>query len=283
MEPLTYCLITPSFRTDLERCRLLIESVERWVAPHVQHYLVIDRRDVPLFQPLASARTQIRVVEEIAPPWILRIPRVRRFWLSLRSRPVRNWILQQIVKLSIAEHVREDVLLFVDSDTFFVAPYDPRTLEREGRVPLFMELGQRGLMDFNNRWHRAGARLLGLPVQDEYDSNFIGNVICWRRDNALALLRRLAEIARRDWPLALVSQRAFSEYILYGLFVTEVLKERSGHWNDALDRTLCYWLTTPLDEAGLIAFKARAQPHHHSVMVSAKSFTPVELIRRVFA
>ena len=109
----------------MDRCALLVESVERWVAPHVRHYLVIDRRDVPLFKAFASSRTSILVVEDIIPPWLFRLPFTRRFWFSLRTAPVRNWILQQIVKLSIPSAVQEDVLLCTDSGRSFCGTVRP--------------------------------------------------------------------------------------------------------------------------------------------------------------
>ena len=73
MSSLSYELVTPSFRLDLDRCSMLLESVERWVHPSVRHYLIVDRRDVPLFKPLLNPRTQLLVVEDVVPPWIVRI------------------------------------------------------------------------------------------------------------------------------------------------------------------------------------------------------------------
>ena len=284
MPALTYALITPSFRGDFERCRLLVESVARWVASPTVHYLVVDRRDLRMFRQLESPRTRLLTVEDLVPWWLIRIPGVPKVWLSLRSLPVRNWILQQIVKLSIAEHVREDVLLFADSDTFFVREFDPAALEREGRPPLFVEYGQRGLIQNNDRWHQVAARLLGIPALDSYDTNFVGNVITWRRDHALALQERLSRIGARDWRMTLVNQFAFSEYILYGLFASEVLGGAAClQWQDTLIRTHTHWEPRPMDEAELRAFREKLESHHHSVMISAKSRTPVELIRRVFA
>jgi hypothetical protein len=282
MSPYSYALITPSFRLDFERCKLLVESAERWVAPHVHHYLVIDRRDVPMFSPLGSSRTSILVVEDIIPPWLFRLPGTRRFWFSFRTLPVRNWILQQIVKLSIPSAVEKDVLLCTDSDTFFVAPYDPRTLERDGKVPLFVETGQRGLIKSNDEWHRVAASLLGMEPEPSYDTNYIGNVIPWRRDTGLALQRRIAEVAGKPWQLALSQQMVFAEYILYGMFSHRMPEHSAGQWDDGTLRTLTYWGTTPLGIAGLEELKAQRLPHHHSVMVSAKSRTPVADIRKVF-
>src|ERR1700733_13369033 len=115
MATLNYALVTPSFRLDIERCRLLVESAERWVAPSVRHYLVIDARDVAMFRPLLDSRTEILVVEDIIPSWLFRGPGVRRFWLILRTRLVKNWILQQLVKLAVPAAVNEDVLIYADS------------------------------------------------------------------------------------------------------------------------------------------------------------------------
>jgi hypothetical protein len=277
-----YALITPSFRLDLERCTLLAESVERWVPPHVRHYIVVDRRDAPLFKPLASERTSILIVEETAPQWLFRLPGIRRFWFSLRSLPVRNWILQQIVKLSVPLVVPEDVLLCTDSDVFFIAPYDPRDFELDGKVPLFVETGQRGLIRNNDEWHRVGADLLGLPPDSSYDTNYIGNVIPWRREILLAMHDRIEKIAGKPWQVVVASQHVFAEYILYGMFSQLVPGLQVGQWDDGVVRTLCYWGTVPLSVPDLEKLKAGRQDTHHSMMISAKSRTPVADIRKVF-
>jgi hypothetical protein len=280
--PVRHALVTPSFRTDFERCALLVETARRWASPDLSHYLVVDHRDVPLFRPLESGRTKVLVVEEIVPWWILRLPGVRRFWLSLRSRPMKNWILQQMVKLSMASVVPDDVLFFVDSDVFFCAPFDPTSLLRDGKPPLFVQRGQRGLIPRNDEWHQAAARLLGLPPEPWYDTNFIGNLICWRRETVLKLRDRIEEVSGKRWQLAIAPQWAFSEYILYGLFVTQALPD-GGQWHDGVARTLCYWGTQPLDETRLRTLKEERADHHCTVMISAKSRTPVAAIRRVFS
>jgi hypothetical protein len=278
----SYALVTPSFSLDAERCRLLLESVDRWVAPGVRHYLVVDRRDLSLFNSMRSARTEVLVVEDITPRWLIRLPGIRRFWLSLRSPPVRNWIMQQVIKLSIPTMVPEDVLLYTDSDVFFVGPYDPRAFERDGKLPLFVERGQRGLIKNNDAWHRVAAELLGLEPQQSYDTGYIGNVIPWRRDIAVALLQRIAAVADKPWQLAVTRRLVFAEYILYGMFSQDVLGASAGLWEDGTLRTLCYWPPIPLDFAGLEKLKSALSPQHHSVMISAKSRTPVADIRSVF-
>ena len=283
MNELNYAIVTPSFRLDFERCRFLVESVARWVDPGVRHYLVIDRRDVPMFRPLVTGRTEVIVVEDIVPGWLLRIPGFRRFWFSLLTRPVKNWILQQLVKLSVPSAVSEDVLLYADSDMFFVAPFSPRSYEREGRVPLLFESGQRGLIPSNDRWQAVAAKLLGLPVERDCDINYVGNVIWWRRANVLKALQRVNEVTGRSWQRAIAPLTGFSEYILYGVFCHRVLGEQAGHWYDDVDHTLTYWGTSPLDIAKLQQLKEKRAPHHHSAMISAKSHTSISDIRKVFS
>jgi hypothetical protein len=280
--PLSYAVITPSYWKDVERCRLLVESVERWTDPSLRHYLLIARRDVPLFRSMLGPRTELIVVEDVIPKWLFRVPGIKHFWMSLRTLPVKNWILQQIVKLSAPRVVTEDVLLYADSDMFFIAPYDPRSFERDGKVPLFVETGQRGLIENNDRWQAVCSKLLGIPAEQGCDTNYIGQLVWWRRQNALKMLELVESVNSRDWQRCIAPLHAFSEYILYGLHSARVLQENSGHWHDPMIRTLCYWRTEKLGIPELEEFRSQREPHQHSAMVSAKSGTSVADIRKVF-
>lgn len=292
MKNLTYAIITPSYYADYERCKLLVETVKKFIPDHVIHYLVIDKRDIPLFEPLTDKRTKILVVENITPWWISRIPGVKKFWWSWRSIPIKNWILQQIVKLSVANEISQDVLLFVDSDVFFVKPFDPKTLEKDGKVPLFMELGQIEKsrinkdqtiwFERNDTWHQVAAKLIGLAPEAQYDTNFIGNIIPWRKENVIELHKHLTKINKRNWVLTIANKWMFSEYVLYGLYITQSKLEESGHYHDGIERTACYWDVHPLDEKDLLKIKNNLTTDQHSVMISAKSPTPVDRIRKVF-
>jgi hypothetical protein len=275
-------IITPSFRTDFEQCRLLTETVRAHVAPHVKHYLTVDRRDGGLFAELAGPRTEILYVEDVVPSWIRRLPFARRWWLSLKTPPIRNWMLQQIVKLSVAKFIPADVLIFVDSDVFFVRPYDPMTLVRGGKVPLFREYGEELRCDFNRRWHRVGAKLFGLEPQEDYLTSYVGNIITWRAENVRLLHEHIEKVTGRSWIESVSRLPAMSEYVLYGMFCEHVLKERSGHYFDSNISSLCYWKTQKLDVPALEEFRGALKPEHLAVMVSAKSRTPIDNIRRVF-
>jgi hypothetical protein len=277
----SFAIITPSFAPDFERCRLLAESVLRHAAEHVEHYIVVDRRDQPLFSRLSSARPRIVLKEDILPWWLHALPLSRRWWISLRGMPVRGWIVQQIVKLSAPEICGADTYLFLDSDAFLVRPYDPRRWIKDGRFPMFREVLAEE-RSHNDEWHRVAARLLGVPEHTSYLTNYVTQLVTWRRENVLKLHRHLEDRLSRYWVESLLKLYALSEYVLYGVYCEHVLGESSGHYFEATPDTLNYWKTKKLSDAELEVLRARLRPEHVAIMVSTKSNTPVEAIRRVF-
>jgi hypothetical protein len=50
--------VTPSYRLDRDRCALLSRSLEV-CAPWAEHWIVVDRDDLPLFRSLQNARTNV--------------------------------------------------------------------------------------------------------------------------------------------------------------------------------------------------------------------------------
>jgi hypothetical protein len=56
--------VTPTFTPDLERCELLVRSLDRF-APDIRHYLLVSSYEVHRFRHLVSSRTFILVAEDI--------------------------------------------------------------------------------------------------------------------------------------------------------------------------------------------------------------------------
>ena len=126
-------LVTPSYRGDFERCRLLCDSVERHLVNVCDHYILVDDDDFRMFKPLANARRHVINERDLLPGWLhsLRPPlgaNARKIWFSLRTWPMRGWHVQQLRRIAIAHHVDCDGLLYCDSDMLFVRDYDPETL-----------------------------------------------------------------------------------------------------------------------------------------------------------
>lgn len=277
----SFAIVTPSFAPDFERCRLLVESVQRHVAAHVPHYVVVDRRDERLFSRLRSSRTHLVTKQDILPSWLHQVPFSKRWWLSLRGLPVRGWIVQQITKLSVPDICSAETCIFVDSDAFFVRSFDPKNSIKNGRLPMFRELLPE-TRRHNDEWHRVAARLLGLPTRDRYSTNYVTQLVTWRRENVLALHRYLEATLGRPWVECLIGQPVLSEYVLYGVFCEHILGDSSGHYFEARADTLNYWKTEKLGRRELEILRDRLLPEHVAIMVSTKSNTPVRDIRRVF-
>lgn len=263
-------MITPSYGPDFERCKLLCETFDRHVDSSIKHVLIVDRRDKAQFAPLANSRRDIRIVEEIVPWWIMRLPFARKWWFSMVGAPVRNWILQQLVKLSVDQIEGVDGYVFVDSDVAFFRRFGPEELVSGNRLKLFRVPG---VADYPSHrpWHRTAGKLLGLPLKDYYGSTYIGNQITWRRDCLIAMHQRIEKTHGMSWQRAVCKQWHLSEYILYGIFVEHVMGlDNSGHFPSA--EPLChiswdYKMDTPEQ---VEQFFKEVGPKHSAIMVSAK-------------
>lgn len=234
-------IITPSYVRDFERCRLTVESINRFVSDDIHHYLVIDHRDIPLFKQFEGHRTTIVTAEDLLPWWIFRIPRVRKVWMSLKTLPVRSWIVQQLMKLSVASQIDADVFCFVDSDVAFVRPTGLTAFMSGEQVRLFRR-PDHGNLPTHQRWHRSSARLLGLEERDYFGADYIGNMITWRRDCLLGMQRQIEQVTGKHWVRAIASEMHLSEYILYGIYAEHVVGfDLAGHAPQDFDLCHCSW------------------------------------------
>ncbi|MBE9109614.1 hypothetical protein IQ273_09310 [Nodosilinea sp. LEGE 07298] len=267
----SFALVTPSYGPDFERCRLLVESVGNFSQTPMQHYIIVDQRDYSQFQSLAYGSTEIITVESLLPIWIHRLPLVRKAWLSLKTPPIRNWVLQQLVKLSFAESAPEQTTIFVDSDVAFIRPFDLTKFSQEGQTRLF-RVPEFYAPEFDPLY-AAAYRLLRLEgdCSETVRPNYIGNLISWRQSNVKALRNHLERVWDRPWLETLARSKTLSEYILYGVFVDQVLGESANHFYDWSPLCHEYWQTQPLNDQQLAAFFAAAQPSHIAVMVSSKA------------
>lgn len=261
-----FAFVTPSYSKDFERCRLLVESVRR-CCPGARHFLIVDRYDIQQFRSLASDTTIIVESEQVVDRFLHRLPTSHGIWVSMRSLPVRGWIMQQIRKIAAVELATEGTLIFCDSDMVFVRPFDEGSLLIDGRV---------GLLDvpFENaesrQWTRVARQILDLP-QGGPVRGHVGQMICWKRDVMIAMQQRITEVHGKPWQLILARLPSFSEYILYGVFVREILGYRNaGHAPSQVPLVKTSWdsdITTPV---GLRALFADISDENIAVMAHSK-------------
>jgi hypothetical protein len=263
----SFAIVTPTFFPDLARCELLAESLDRTV-PDVSHYLVVDRRDRKAFSHLEGRRRRLIDSEALLGKWIWRAPGRKGFWLSFNALPVRGWIIQQILKIAVIDAIAERTLVFCDSDTAFIRPFQRDTLLIKGKVGL---LDVDFTDDMHRRWTATGRRLLGLPALNSICRNHIGNMICWNRETVKAMRRQIEFNTGLNWQVALARVPSFSEYMIYGVFVREALGYDSvDHEPSSVPLVKPSWGLSLSDDSALDAFFADFDPRTVAVMVHSK-------------
>ena len=277
--PLTasVAFVTPSYRLDLERCALLNRSLEA-CATSFEHWIIVDRGDLPLFRSLQSNRTNVVAKEEVLPVWVHRVDTLKlglrsNIWLQARGRPIRGWLLQQLVKLAVAKSLSVDVVVHADSDVVLLRPFSADlVVDVNGRVRLFErpDYVDETLPD-HIRWHRSAERLLELAPIDLPMPDYISTLVPWKRENAVALLHHLEKTTGRHWLRAVAAAWDVSEYVLYGRFVRDVLGARGGQFVSPSPLCLDYYKRVPLTVAELTTFLDGVDEETVAVSLTAKA------------
>jgi len=284
----SFALVTSSYRGDLERCRLLCRSIDRYVTGFAMHYLLVEERDVALFAEFASVRRRIVSERDLLPVWLRPVSepfRGRRLWLQPFGPPLRGWHVQQLRRLAMAAAMAEDALVSLDSDVVFVRPFDPRDLAEGDRVRFFRAPGairhvEPERRDEHERWSRRAGRLLGIAAPGTTDTGYIATLIAWRRDTAQALLRRIADSTGRSAMAALAGSRALSECTIYGRFVDEAENRPERHRPVSQELCAVYWSGPALGEVELRQYLGALAPHQVAVGLQSFTGTDPALIRR---
>ncbi|MBA2954216.1 hypothetical protein HZF07_10845 [Nocardioides sp. CGMCC 1.13656] len=289
-------LVTVSYRDDLDLARELCRSVDTYLEPGAEHVLIVPRCDVAMFATLAAEHRRIVAVEDVLPRGYVKLPaprhvrlgpfhrRIREIWASPVGI-VRGWIVQQIVKMSAPAFTDREIVVFADSDIVLVAPLTVDRLTNGPCVRLYRLPGATADLPTHVGWHSVSARLLGLEQRGYLGSDYIGNLITWRRSNILLLQQRLAEVAGRRWDKEVARQSDFSEYILYGIFADLVLDEASGHDRTSEDLVHAGWFYDLHTPAGLEDFVHGFRPGQVGVAIQSTEAFALderrELVRRI--
>jgi len=223
-----------------------------------------------LFKPLAGGRVQLVCKQDLLPQWVFKCPGSRRWWLALKTAPVRGWILQQVVKLAVAEKLEADGYLYADSDVVFVRPFDATRLWRGSDLRLFRSDRIEVMLESHRylNWYRHAARYAGSQVPSNIQGGYIAQLNSLRRDRMLELFSAIENASGKPWQQALLGTWDFSEYILYGAYA-EYARQFAGHYAD--ERQICHssWFYSIQNEADLQRYLSRLEPHHVAVHIQS--------------
>ena len=185
----TAAIVTASYAPDFERCRLLCETIDRFVTGAPRHYILVEQRDVALFRQLETRDRMVVSERDLLPAWLrpyndpLSLFR-RRIWLSRRTQPLRGWHVQQLRRIAIAAHVREDALIYIDSDVAFVKPFDCRRFlaRRAGAGCSAATTASPRRSATRRSGRKMPAPRLASPRSSPSPHDYIATLIAWRRD-----------------------------------------------------------------------------------------------------
>ena len=288
-------ILTLSYRGDFEVCRLLCESVDRFLPADIVHHLVVPGADLELFSALTSPRRRLTAEEALLPRWfrrmpmppprwrkLLRLPR-RNIYFTPFSLPVRGWIAQQIMKISAAAKSSADIVVHVDSDTVIVRPITGTTLMDHGRVTLYRDPKPSGHAS-HALWQQSAGQLLGLRPQTFYGGEYIDSFVVWKTSVARDLIAHLANVSRRNWIVALARTKHFSEYVLYGVYADHVAGlEQAGLQSTTHSPCHSIWEGDALSEQDIDAFVNAVQPHHVACLIQSTLSESLDARKRIFA
>jgi hypothetical protein len=285
----TAAIVTASYAPDFERCRLLCETIDRFVSGMSRHYILVEDRDVELFRALEGPRRVIVSERDLLPGWLRPYGDPfsgfrRRIWLSLRTQPLRGWHVQQLRRIAIAAHVSEPVLVYCDSDVAFLKPFDCASFWRGGKVRLFRrdDVIAPDAESEQRIWSINAGKALGIAEPAWSPHDYVATLISWRRDTVQAMCRRIETVHSRHWIEVVASVRKFSECMLYGRFADEV-ERGAGHFHASEEFCRVHWTGEALSDDEFRAFVAGMSPDQ--VAIGMQSFIGTDLgrIRRLLA
>jgi hypothetical protein len=272
-------IVTPSYGPDSILCDELNRSVQEFF-PTASHYILVDHLDLPAFRKLEGGRTHVIVKEEILPGRFKRLPGFNRWMCRWTPRPMGGWLVQQIAKLASANHLQEQVLVLVDSDTCFVRDVDQSTFVRDGATRLFRRHdGIRPDMKTHVLWHQNCCRLLGVAPDQAPMPDYISSLVSWDRRVVLRLQEHIESVTGHPWQAAIARTPQVSEFLLYGLLVDKVGDGRGQVWIDDEDRCLAYWDFTPLPLDDVGQFAAQFADGDIALLMSSVSGTAADVRR----
>ncbi|KKC33821.1 DUF6492 family protein [Devosia psychrophila] len=282
--PRSISLITPSYSADFEACRLLCNSMDRFVTGHDMHFIVVGDEDAALFSALAGRRRRIICHSDLLPKFLPvgRWNGRRYWWAGGVSLPVYGWHLQQLRKIAMTLAQSSERIMCIDSDNCFCRPFDMRLVAEASRLPHFVAPADiAATFSSHVTWLKNAHALLGLPTPEFPADDFIGQMIVWERETVRQMTQRIESTADQSWWKALVRIRQFSEYLIYGVAVANDPPLALRHHRVTQSDCLTYWSGPQLDAAALANFIATLAPHQHAIAIQSHTNTPIDLIRRV--
>ena len=220
--------------------------MDAFVSGNWHHYIVVDARHYSVFKHLAGVRRSVLLADDVLTIKMRHLFNISsisgaNFWWSWKTGLSIGWHRQQMIKIGVASAVKEDGLAFCDSDLFFVRPFNTNSLSQGGRLRLYRSSIRQDLATIHNaKYIEPSIEMLQLTKKGSYYA-YIDNLVTWKRLHVLTLCDHLAASNSGLWQRAFRNRIHVSEYNLYGIYVDDVLKDKSDHFSTSVNLCRTLW------------------------------------------
>jgi hypothetical protein len=230
-ERLTF--FSPSYAGDLDRLEFLRRSIRHFQPTAIPHIVAVPAQDIHAFRTRLRDDRSVEIIaqQDVVPSyfypkaWYRALARVAptQMWRFKASAGRPGWIVQQIVKLSIPSLVDSGPVAMVDSDLFFIRPFDFSEFGLGSHSRLLLR-NEPTIESARHRLYMSTARtVLNLP-EGSTDHHYMACPAIWYPDWVRGVQVRLEAVHGMAWQRALFEAKTISEYQIYGIFVEEILR-----------------------------------------------------------
>ena len=225
-------IITQSYKNDYNECKLLCESIDKF-ASSIDHFIFVNDEDIELFESLNYSNHKIYKKSTVLPWYFFRVPfRIfgHYFYVSPFTIPMREWIMQQICKLSVFDVIDNsyDAVFNIDSETVFMKPFDYNKWVVEDK---FMFYKVENVKEPSHDEYCAVCRkFFKSKIDNEslYKYNYMNKPVCFEKRNLQEMLNTIkSKSVFKSWKLDLCNTYRFSEYYTYGIYTDKYLDLRN--------------------------------------------------------
>jgi hypothetical protein len=140
-----FVLYCKSYNRDLDRVKLLLNSVEKYNKDNIPFYLSVPKNDIGLFKSNLTSEVNIVADEEI----------------------YEGWIQQQIVKSNFWKLKESENYLCIDSDSYFIKPFEVGDFMYDEYTPYTVMHEQKEFFS----WVALHPNLLGFDPKESFESD----------------------------------------------------------------------------------------------------------------
>jgi len=246
-------IITPTWAGDVDHFRVMRQSVERSSLAELEHYVVVQDEDMPLFEEFRG-RSGLNLLStaDVLPP---EVERKRRMARRLSDRFGRNvtrlagslrrlfsfpewpsytgWHTQQLCKLQLASELECDVAVILDSDVVVTKAASCQDFMGKSRTVCFATWSARSEVEGKvKNWVAESESLVGTvqlcdPVNVYFDTPFVFDSVILRE-----ALRTLEVRSGKLWWETLLARppRRWSEFGFYKAFLGNYRDQQDIEW-----------------------------------------------------